>query len=267
MKIISSFFSFTLFLLISSNSAVADAAQKGKGFLQEMRTLSEARGTLWKAYKSYILIGMNNHYKNPEKSLKNSVEAFDKALKEVKAYADRKDFLETEGILEEAENHWKQLKPLFLAQPDPKKIPEIDKHSMKMIAIIIHALNAMGSEEENDNWRYLERAQMAQNTAQRMATLYLDRTWEALSPERYENMMKITADSYEESVDLIKKSKYATPEIRKILQSADRDYLFFKMMGHGKNGIFIPTLIYKKASDMDRKMGECTTLIMKQIGS
>ncbi len=264
MKIISA---LTFFLVFATFGIAAEAPKEEKNFLQEMRTLSEARGTLWKAYKSYILIGMNNHYKNPKESLKNSVEAFDKALMEVKAYANRKDFLETEGILEEAENHWKQLKPLFLAQPDPKKIPEIDKHSMKMIAIIIHALNAMGSEEENDNWRYLERAQMAQNTAQRMATLYLDRTWEALSPERYEKMMKIATDSYEESVDLIKKSKYATPEIQKILQSANRDYLFFKMMGHGKNGIFIPTLIYKKASDMDRKMGECTTLIMKQIGS
>ena len=234
-------------------------------FLKQMRVLSESRGMVWKSYKGYIMIGIKNSYKDPEATLKASIKSFESAMTSIDAYGKEHKLDIIFPFLKEAEGEWVDLKKILLALPAKDKINDIDKKAMKLTRTIIKVLKAMGSYDKSGNWKYLEQTQKAQNIAQRMATLYLDNVWGALDSKRYDKMMTKVVGNYTKVEKLIYSSKFLTPEIEDILKNAQKDFLYFKMMWKSNNNVFIPALIYKKSSDMDSKMGECTALIMNQI--
>lgn len=254
---------FALMLIFSSNAMAKGNVDSS--FLKQMRVLSESRGIVWKTYKSYIMIGLKNNYGNAKATLKNSIKSYESAIKSTDSYYKKHKMNAMTPFMKEANGEWADLKKILLAVPEKDKVNNIDKQAMKLTRTIIKALKAMGSYDKSGNWKYLEQTQKAQNIAQRMATLYLDNVWGALDPKRYDKMMAKAVGNYSKVEKLIYSSQFLTPEIEKILKKAEIDFMYFELMWKNDNNIFIPTLIYKKSSDLDDKMGECTTLIMNQI--
>jgi len=253
-----------VFAFLDLNYSYADSGVD-PDFLSKMRTLSESRGSIWKIYKSYILLGLKDKYKNPKKVFDDSIKAYEQAIKESEDYVKKNNYTKTLQILRESEKEWKELKELFMQAPSQNNIPQIDQLSMKVTRTIIKALKAMGAHDQSKRWNYLAKTQKAQNIAQRMAALYLDKVYGGLPEERYEKMMKKVTGNYIKVKNLILGSKFVNDEIKKAIHSADMDYQYFKFMWKTHSNHYIPTLIYEKSSDMDKKMGECTTLIYNQL--
>ncbi len=258
---------FSLLVLCAASVWVhaTEVRTTDKPLLTHMRVLSESRGLVWRAYKNYIMIGIENPYNHPKQRLPEAIDAFEKSMKASRAYAIEKKLAKMMPHLDQADKEWNALKAMLLAPPDKEKINAIDVLAMKDTRTIIKALKAMGSYDPSGNWKYLEQTQKAQNIAQRMATLYLDNVWGGLKPERYQKMMQKVTGNYKKVEKLVYQSKFLTPEIDQVLKSAHQDYRYFEMMWKGSRHTFIPTLIYKKSSDMDEKLGQCTTLILEQI--
>ncbi len=233
-------------------------------FLKQMRILSESRGNIWKAYKAYDLIGMNNNFKNPKSVLENSIKSFELELSSTKKYAKDHKLNKVLSILKEINTQWSELKKLLLAPAKADQVNTIDKESMKITRTIIKALKAMGEYDKSGNWKYLEQTQKAQNIAERLATLYLSNSWGAIDNKRYNKMMDKVIINYGKVVKLIKSSKFYTPEIKKLLKDAQKDFSYFTMMRNNKK-FSIPTLIYQKSSELADKMAKCTDLIVDQL--
>jgi len=256
---------FVSLVLLFQGASLAAERTSPSTFMDHMRVLSESRGLVWKAYKSHIMIGMKNHFQNPEKVLLSSIQAYEKAISGTRTYLETEHYDKALPFLDQADKEWYRLKPNLLNMPKKANINTIDKQSMKLTRTIIKVLKAMGSYDHSGNWKYLEQTQKAQNIAQRMATLYLNHSWKALDPKRYDKMMSKVIGNYKKVEHLIHSSRFLTPDIKETLAKAKKDFMFFKMMSDSKHTVLIPTLIYKKSSDLDRKMGHCTTLIMAQL--
>ncbi len=234
-------------------------------FLTNMRALSESRGMVWGAYKNYVMIGMKNPYRHPKVQLSKLVQSYEKRILASRDYANKHNLSKMLPFLDQSKKEWEMTKKVLLDAPSVTQVNNLSKLVINLKTTIIKALNAMGSYDKSGNWLYLEQTQKAQNITQRMAAVYLSNTWGGLTPKRYEKLMQKTTENYEKVEKLIYKSKFLTPKIEKILQSAHKDYLYFKLMWKNGNHILIPTLIYKKSSDMDKKLGHCTTLIMQAL--
>lgn len=257
---------FLLALLLFTVASYGESTPTSDAvFLTHMRTLSESRGLVWRAYKNYIMLGLKNPYKNPSERLSKSITLFEKSIDTAYAYTKEKNLSKTLPFLDQALQEWHMLKTLLLDAPSPAQVARIDTLAMKVTRTIIKALKAMGSYDASDNWKYLEQIQKAQNIAQRMGTLYLDNVWGGLSAKRYDKMMTKVTGNYTKVENLIYKSQFLTPEIEETLQHAHKDYFYFEMMWKSGKHVRIPTLIYKKSSDMDQKLGHCTTLIMQAL--
>lgn len=248
--------------IISISNLMANTIDSS--FLKQMRVLSESRGSVWKAYKAYDLIGMNNNFKNPQNILKDSVKSFELGISNTNKYATSHKLTKIVPILKEINTQWGELKKLLTATPKKDKVNTIDKEAMKVTRTIIKALKAMGSYDKSGNWKYLEQTQKAQNIAERLATIYLSNSWGAIDPKRYNKMMDKVIGNYGKVVKLIKNSKFYNPEIKKILENAQKDLEYFTMM-RGNTKLSIPTLIYQKSSNLADKMGKCTDLIVSQL--
>ena len=246
-------------------STVAVQANIDASFLKQMRILSESRGMVWKAYKAYLMIGSKNNYKDPKKMLDSSVASFESAIKSTESYAKKHKLTKMMPIMKDVDSQWSELKKILLATPSKEQVNTIDTKAMKITRTIIKALKTMGSYDKSGEWKYLEQTQKAQNIAERMATLYIANSWNAIDPKRYDKMMNKAVTNYEKVVKLIKSSKYYTPQIASELEHSNKDFIYFKMMWKAKNNIYIPTLIYQKSSDMAEHMEKCTDLIVKEL--
>jgi len=243
----------------------AETPSTHTALLKHMRVLSESRGLVWRAYKNHIMIGLKNPYKDPKVRLSQASHAFEKSMNVSRDYATQNDLTKMLPFLNQADKEWVTLKGMLFDTPLPKQVAAIDTLAMKLTRTIIKALKAMGSYDSSGEWQYLEQTQKAQNIAQRLATLYLDNVWGSLDPKRYDKMMKKTTNAYLKVENLIYKSHFLTPEIEQSLKKAHRAYLYFALMWQSGKHISIPTLIYKKSSDMDAILGHCTDLIVEQI--
>ncbi len=254
------FFGFVFMFLTATLQAGMDAS-----FLKHMNSLSESRGMVWRAYNAYLMIGTNNHYKDPQSMLNSSVKSFESAIQSTKSYAQKQKFNKVIPIMKDVDSQWSELKKILLATPSKEQVNTIDKKAMKITRTIIKALKTMGSYDKSGDWKYLEQTQKAQNIAERMATLYIANSWNAIDPKRYDKMMNKAVTNYEKVVKLIKSSKYYTPQIASELEHSNKDFKYFKIMWKGKNKIFIPTLIYQKSSEMAEYMGKCTNMIVSKL--
>ena len=253
------------FVFIVLNSSLLHADSSHPQFLSQLRILSESRGAVWKAYKSYLMLGMGNRYKDPKSALTQAITSYKNAINQSRTYIQKYHMDTVLPILSEAEKQWVILKKMLIAPPDKTQVNAIDKLAMKLTRTIIKALKAMGTFDTSGHWLYIEQTQKAQNIAQRMATLYLAHVWGALDPKRYNAMMQKVVGNFTKVEKLIHGSKFLTKAMETELKKAKENFLFFTMMWRAKNNHFIPTLIYQKSTDLDHNMGKCTTMIMHQI--
>jgi hypothetical protein len=256
------FFALTFLNLTSLHAGENNSPPQ---FLSQLRILSESRGSVWKAYKSYLMLGMGNRYKDPKSALAQAITSYKNAINQSRTYIQKYHRDTVLPILSEADSQWATLKKMLMAPPDKTRVNAIDKLAMKLTRTIIKALKAMGTYDTSGHWLYIEQTQKAQNIAQRMATLYLAHVWGALDPKRYNAMMHKVVGNFTKVEKLIHGSKFLTKEMEAELKKAKGNFLFFTMMWRAKNNHFIPTLIYQKSTDLDKNMGKCTTMIMDQI--
>ena len=199
--------------------------------------------------KEYILIGLQNRYKNPEKTLPVSIEKYDTRLKTLQHFLDtqfheeksRKQFAEGVAL-------WEKIK-LLLSSPPSK---ENAKQIQTMLAAMYKKLKAT-KVLANKKFESVKITGRICYSSQKMATLYLlKKAWQLTIPD-YQTLMKKSMADFEKRMKKLASLKINTPEITKALKEANLAYSYFVHMYDAKSTV-IPTLIVRKSDTIFEKI-------------
>ena len=99
--------------------------------------------------------------------------------------------------------------------------------------------------------------------AQKMATLYLFKSWGSTAPIIQSDMDK-SLKIFQASLKKLKNGKINTPEIQSTLKKVEKAFMYFTVMSSQENSS-IPALIYKKSNAILKNANTLSRLYNKAI--
>ena len=199
--------------------------------------------------KEYILIGLQNRYKNPEKTLPESIEKYDKRLKTLHTFfqtqfTQKKD----QDKFAEGIKIWGKIKKLLSASPTKENALVL----RNMLATMYQKLKAT-KVLTNKKFESVKVTGRICYSSQEMANLYLlKKAWHVNLPN-YQTLMEKKMATFEKQVGKLTSLGINTAEIDTALKEANLAYSYFVHM-YDSEGTVIPTLIVRKSNVIFEKI-------------
>jgi len=231
---------------IKNLSIAVDVAGKQRMFTQRM-------------LKDYAMVGIENHFGNPDQDLKKIMGLFDKHLDLLLAF--NKDAA-TEESLTKVRVLWD---PLFIALNEVPTKEKAGQMQVDLEALLKQANEAVGlfaKQTGKASGEIINISGRQRMLSQRMASLYMLKVW-GINDSEFKTKMTKAMDLYRTSLVKLEKSDMSTDEIMKLLKKSKKAFKFFQIMNKSSSK-FIPTLIYKKSNEMLRDMNTATGLYAAQ---
>ncbi|WP_456429375.1 type IV pili methyl-accepting chemotaxis transducer N-terminal domain-containing protein [Nitratifractor sp.] len=227
-----------------------------KNDLEAINLAGSERMMSMRMLKDYILVAMNNSYRNPQKDLQAMMKRFEETQSALEAYV--KD-PQIASRFKAVDQRWSEAKKMLKS---PAKKEEASKYFETMTALKNAANEATVSLAKNSKHGTSQTVNMAgrlRAISQTLAALYMLKTWAAdNSPDSMKKAMKI----FRESLDFLKKELGNDPKVKKFLKNMEKNYLFFSMMEDA--GVFTPTLVIKRTDKMLEQADELTRYLVKK---
>jgi len=231
---------------IQNLSQAVDVAGKQRMYTQRM-------------LKDYAMIGLKNNFGNPQKDLKMIMHDFEDHLNALIAF--NKD-PETAESLEKVKKMWGPIKAALNEPPSKEKAGKMQEDLEALLKQSNEAVGLFAKQTGKESGEIINISGRQRMLSQRMASLYMLKVWGVNDPKFKEKMTQ-TMTLFKESLDRLKKSNMNTPEIKQLLQKAEKSFKFFEVMNRS-NSKFIPALIYKKSNEILKDMNTATGLYAAQ---
>ena len=239
-------FVFAIFLLAGSLSAMeikslshaVDMAGKQRMYTQRM-------------LKDYVMIGMHNHFADPEGDLREVMREFDIHLRSLMTFnRDEK----TEKSLAKMIQLWDPVRHTLLKIPQKEKVAKLQKALEVLLDQADMVTRLFAKQTGKISGEIINISGRQRMLSQRMASLYMLKVWDIHDPmfqEKMDNAMRHFKVSLGKLLDYTKN----TEEINMLLKKVERSFMFFEFSKK-----FIPSLIYKKSNDILKDMNRVTEL-------
>ena len=205
--------------------------------------------------KDYAMIGMRNHFGNPEKDLQEIIQKFEDHLNALNQF--NKDAA-TKAKIEEAKKAWQEIKPMLQKTPSTADATTLQKSLEELLKISDDITKLFTAQSNSKTGEIINISGRQRMLSQRMASLYMLKAWGINDPE-FKKKLKDAMQLFKTSLDKLLQYEKNTPEISTLLKKAKRDFMFFEIMGRS-NSKFIPALIYKKSNEILKNMNSATHL-------
>jgi len=233
---------------------------------EEIATLSDAvniagkqRMFTQRMLKDYAMIGMNNHFGNPQEDLKKTIEDFDAHLDALIAFNQDPA---TKESLQKVKKMWIPIKEILNQTPAIEKAGKLQEDLEALLKQSNEAVGLFTKQTGKESGEIINISGRQRMLSQRMASLYMLKVW-GINDPKFKEKMDATMKLFRESLDRLMKSEMNTPEITALLKKAERSFKFFEVMNRSKSK-FIPALIYRKSNDILKDMNTATGLYAVQ---
>jgi len=222
-------------------------------------TIERSRVLSMRIIKAHALLGLNSRFKNPDKELEESYQALNNNLIDIHTFLQKNPSGTNDQLLmliEKAQQNFAMLKDKDLLHDiDPKRAIDFFKALEKSRVQINKAAEILTKETaKRDPVFYTTRLS---TIAQKMAAVYLYKTWGIALPKLDEHFAMMTRKSGKSIKALNQFAQQASGDIsaeqkKEIEQSiqAMKDQLTFFIMAR-KFKHFIPSLLYNKANTIE----------------
>ena len=235
-----------LFLLSGSLAAV------------ELKSLSEAvnmagkqRMYTQRMLKDYVMIGMHNHFADPEGDLKEVMREFEVHLKSLMAFNKEEN---TKKSLEKMIQLWDPAKHTLLKTPQKEKVAKLQGALELLLGQADVVTKLFAKQTGRVSGEIINISGRQRMLSQRMASLYMLKVWGIHDP-MFQEKMDDAMKRFKASLEKLLVYEKNTEEIHMLLEKVEKSFMFFEFSKK-----FIPTLIYKKSNDILRDMNRVTEL-------
>jgi len=234
---------------------------------KEIKNISEAinisgkqRMYTQRMMRDYAMIGMENNYKNPKKDLQNIVNDFEDSLDSLIEFNTEKN---TEKALLDVKEDWEPIKKVLFEKATKENAKSLQEDLETLLSKSNKAVILFTKQSKKKAGEIINISGRQRMLSQRMASLYLLKSW-GISDSKFRIRMDESMKIYKDSLKRLKECKINTTVINMLLKDAERNFTFFEVMNKSE-GVFIPTLIFKKSDKMLKDMDEVTKLYTKII--
>lgn len=236
------FFTFNSLLALEINSAsqAVDISGKQRMYSQQM-------------LKNYAMIGMNNQFGNPSKELKETISSFDKHLKVLHDYTKEETI---KSALKEMEFAWKSIETRLSSKASKAEVEVLQKDLEKLLYSSNSVTKLFAKSSNNNAGEVVNIAGRQRMLSQRMASLYMLQVWGIEDP-KFKAKLDEALTLFKTSHSTLEKQANNTEAINTKLKSVKRSFMFFEIMSKSSSK-YIPSLIYKKSSEILKVMNEVT---------
>jgi len=210
--------------------------------------------------KEYVMIAMNSTFDNPQEGLKRDIELFDKNLEELSKFAKNSKIKDS---LAKEKSIWEEVKKLLLLPSSKDRVEAIDEKLDELLKVADHTTKLFKKESGKKDDEIIDISGRQRMLSQRMAAHYMLKVLGVISKED-DKELQDAIKLFDDSLKVLTKSKLNTPEITEKLNSVQKDFTFFKVMGKS-NSNFIPSLIYRKSNSILKEMNNITELYVKEL--
>ena len=225
---------------INSISEAIDISGKQRMYTQRM-------------LRDYVMIGMKNDYKNPDKDLKKIMDDFQNSLDSlIKFNNDEK----TEVALLKVKELWAPVQEELMREPTKENAKRLQEDLEDLLTKSNRAVILFTKQTNEPSGEIINISGRQRMLSQRLAALYLLKAW-GISDSKFEIRMNETMDLYKKSLETLKSSDLNTESTKTLLADAEKCFTFLEIMNQSKS-TFIPTLIFKKSDQMLNDMDKAT---------
>jgi len=240
------FGSFLFAIEIKNLSQAVDVAGKQRMYTQRM-------------LKDYAMIGLQNHFGNPNDDLKKIMKNFEDHLDALIAF--NKD-PKTDESLQKVKAMWTPIKASLNEPPSKEKAGKMQEDLEALLKQSNEAVGLFAKQTGKASGEIINISGRQRMLSQRMASLYMLKVWGVDDPQ-FKKKMDQSMKLFKDSLDRLMKSDMNTPEITALLKKAERSFKFFEIMNRSKSK-FIPALIFKKSNEILKDMNTATGLYAAQ---
>jgi len=265
---------FLLALLLMALSAWSFAEESKAAVYRFLMQGGDLRMKTMRILQEYAMVGTNNHFKNPDKSLARDMrelgEGLDQLIASAKIEEEKEDF--SVKALAQAKEKLETAQEILKEKPTEKNAMKfwqaIDGVREGLNRSLVHLSQMVYPDDEIVQG--IMYANRLSTIAQRFGALYLYKVW-GFNELHADKQLAFLNTFFPESIENVKESAEELPdaqrkaveaELKKVKQSLG----FFTIMGKSSRR-FIPTLIYTKAQKIAQSAGVIAELFMKQAPS
>lgn len=188
--------------------------------------------------RTYTLIGQDILADKSKRQLVTAVSQFDKQLKELQAYAPTPEIKENYELLDQL---WGTYKIAVQSAPEKSKVKELSEFNEEVVWIAQKGSQLVESHAQSRNSRLINLAGQQRTLSQRMAKLYLFRSW-GLGSKVLDDDLQTARATFTEGLKQLNAAPQNNEMIRNELKLAEQQWYFFDQAVNDKNNDLSPKM-------------------------
>ncbi len=251
------------FFMVSLTAVLFTVALWSDTMVSLSDTIEKARSQsvlTQKMLADYVMIGMHNNFQGTEENFQKNIKKFEKNIEDLDAFTTSKKAFKN---IEKITTLWDTVKPILLEKKDQQKAMILYDKLSAMLMLTKETTEIYTRQTGSMLGKIIDASADIGINAQKMATLYLLKAWE-IKDETVEAGMKHALERFSKSLEMLKKAKVNTEEIRKQLKKIGKASMYFSVMDT-LGSTAIPTLIYRKSDIILKDANTLSALYNKSI--
>jgi len=218
-----------------------------------INAVNQQKVLLQQILKEYSFLGMRNNFKDSKGKLEKYLTAYSKSFTSLQnTFKDSK----SQEALKNTQIIWNTIEKDFQSNPSKDKTLALQKETDKILQEMSILMKVLLSKDKESKHDIVSIAGYQGVIIERMAALYMMKTW-GISDPKFNFKMKESITFFNNSLYKMLNSPQTTKSNKKKIKAVMRSFKFFEIMNRSKSK-FIPTLIYKKTTQIHQEIKKIT---------